>query len=42
MELLGNYTYVENIPAGTYILTSMSQRAGTASEDNSDERRDDY
>ena len=42
MELLCNYTYVENIPAGTYILTSMSQRAGNASEENSGERRDDY
>lgn len=26
LELLCNYTYVENIPAGTYILTTMSQR----------------
>ena len=26
MELLGNYTYVENIPAGTYILTTNGQR----------------
>ena len=26
MELLGGYTYVENIRAGTYILTTMSQR----------------
>lgn len=25
MEFLGNYTYVENIRAGTYILTTMSQ-----------------
>lgn len=26
MEILGNYTYAENIRAGTYILTTMSQR----------------
>jgi len=34
MELLGNYTYVENIPAGTYILTSMSHRRTDANNDD--------
>lgn len=37
-ELLCNYTYVENIPAGTYILTQMAQERPTDDKDTENGR----